>query len=146
MIIVSSSACLMAFIIILWGIKQEIFNLRNKKISIHEEKIISVIQNKEEISQELLNAKETLKFINFQMENHPYTIKVLENIYKEKEINEKKHLEKKYTLQLEKNEKIIIKNTIKNMFDEDIKNVFSNYSCNIINLEKDLEAFFEGEK
>lgn len=146
MIIVSSSACLMAFIIILWGIKQEIFNLRNKKISIHEEKIISVIQNKEEISQELLNAKETLKFINFQMENHPYTIKVLENIYKEKEINEKKHLEKKYALQLEKNEKVIIKNTIKNMFDEDIKNVFSNYSCNIINLEKDLEAFFEGEK
>lgn len=146
MIIVSSSACFIAFIIILWGIKQEIFNLRSKKISIHEEKIISVIQNKEEISQELLNAKETLKFINFQMENHPYTIKVLENIYKEKEINEKKYLEKKYTFQLEKNEKFIIKNTIKNMFDEDIKNVFSNYSCNIINLEKDLEVFFEGKK
>ena len=46
---------------------------------------------------------------------------------------------------MKKNEKILIKNTIKLMFDEDIKNIFNNYSCNINKLEKKLETFFNEE-
>ncbi len=145
MIIISSSACIIALTVILYGSRGMIFTLKKKKILVHEKEIILVNKNKEEISHELLNAKETLKFIEFQKENHPYTIKVLENIYREKEINETKILEKKYNLQLKRNEKIIIKNTVKNMFDEDIKSVFNNYSCNVLNLERNLESFFQDE-
>jgi hypothetical protein len=146
MIIISSLACVISLIIIFNSLKTGIFNLNRRKILVYEEEIITVNKEKEEISEELLLAASELKIAYNEKIDSPHTIKVLENTYEEKTLNEKKILEKKYGIQLEKTQKIIIKNTIENMFKEDIKNVFNDYSCNVASLEKELEIFFKNEK
>jgi hypothetical protein len=142
MIIISTLACVIGMAIIIYSIREGIFTLNKRKNLIYEEEIILVNKEKEVLHEKLLLINQKVKLINYEQQNSPHTIKILENTYKEKKLEEEKYLEQKYLIQFKKNEKIIINNIIKHMFDEDIKNIFSNYSCNIVKLEQDLENFF----
>ena len=142
MIIISTIAALMAFTIIIYSVRKELVNLNTRKILFHEEEIIVINKTKEELEEKLLLINKKVKLINYEKENNPNNIKLLEDLYKNKELEEKRFLKKKYAFEFEKNEKIIINNMINHMFEEDVKNIFHNYSCNIKNLEVDLENFF----
>jgi hypothetical protein len=142
MIIISTIAALLAFTIIIYSVRKELFNLNKTKILFYEEEIITISKTKEELEKKLLLTNEKVKLINYEKENNPNNIKLLEDSYKNKKLDEKKILEKKYAFDFEKNKKIIINNMVNHMFEEDVKNIFHNYSCNIENLEADLESFF----
>lgn len=145
MIIVSSIAFFLALFILSYLGKKSLISLNKKKILVHENEIITVNNDNQEYINELFLLKEKIQVVTLEKINNPSTIRVLESLYKNKEKEEEEFLEKKYEFDFKKNEKFIVQNMIKHMFEEDIKQVFVNYSCNITALENELDRFFSEE-
>jgi hypothetical protein len=143
MIIISIIGFILAIGIILYYCYPFIKNFSSYKITVNEDNIkkISEIRNKD--YNLLLLLREKFKLISHEKKNYHYTVKLLENFYKEKEQNYLNYMNNKYKKESDINQKKLTIKLTSEMFEQDIKEVFQNYHCNSQELEKNLDNFFK---